>query len=55
MALGEGADHDRIRSVGLNVADHLWAYGAPTDPTAEAPAGEAIGKFMRAMRNDFLT
>ncbi|MGZ8630040.1 MAG: AAA family ATPase [Actinomycetota bacterium] len=53
MALGEGADHDQVRSVGLKVADHLWAYGAPTDPTAEAPAGEAIGKFLRAMRNDF--
>ena len=35
------------------MADHLWAYGAPTDPTAEAPAGESIGKFLRAMRNDF--
>lgn len=53
MALGEGADHDRVRSVGLQVTDHLWAYGAPADPTAEAPAGEAIGKFLRAMRNDF--
>jgi pilus assembly protein CpaE len=53
MALGEGADHDRIRAVGVQVADHLWAYGAPADPTAEAPAGEAIGKFLRAMRNDF--
>ncbi|MGH2539442.1 MAG: AAA family ATPase [Actinomycetota bacterium] len=53
MALGEGADHERIRSVGLHVADHVWAYGAPTDPTAEAPAGESIGKFLRAMRNDF--
>ena len=53
MALGEGADHERMRTVGLQVADHLWAYGAPADPTAEAPAGEAIGKFLRAMRNDF--
>ncbi|MDH5225596.1 MAG: hypothetical protein OEW46_12600, partial [Actinomycetota bacterium] len=53
MALGEGATHDRIRSVGLPVTEHLWAYGAPSDPTAEAPAGEAIGKFLRAMRNDF--
>jgi pilus assembly protein CpaE len=53
MALGEGADHDRVRSAGLPVTEHLWAYGAPTDPTAEAPAGEAIGKFLRAMRNDF--
>ena len=53
MALGEGADHERIRTVGLQVTEHLWAYGAPADPTAEAPAGEAIGKFLRAMRNDF--
>lgn len=53
MALGEGADHERIRTVGVQVTDHLWAYGAPADPTAEAPAGEAIGKFLRAMRNDF--
>ena len=37
----------------MQVTDHLWAYGAPADPTAEAPAGEAIGKFLRAMRNDF--
>jgi pilus assembly protein CpaE len=53
MSLGEGAGHDRIREVGVQVSEHLWAYGAPADPTAEAPAGEAIGKFLRAMRNDF--
>jgi pilus assembly protein CpaE len=53
LALGEGADHERMRTVGMQVTDHLWAYGAPADPTAEAPAGEAIGKFLRAMRNDF--
>jgi pilus assembly protein CpaE len=53
MALGEGGTHERIREVGMQVTDHLWAYGAPADPTAEAPAGESIGKFLRAMRNDF--
>jgi pilus assembly protein CpaE len=37
----------------VQVSEHLWAFGAPADPTAEAPAGEAIGKFLRAMRNDF--
>ena len=47
------ATHERIRDVGMQVTDHLWAYGAPADPTAEAPAGESIGKFLRAMRNDF--
>ena len=27
--------------------------GAPPDPAAEAPAGEAIGKFLRALRSEF--
>lgn len=53
MGLGEGATHEHIRSVGVPMADHLWAYGAPLDPAAEAPAGEVIGKFLRALRNDF--
>ena len=53
MELGEGADHDRIREVGVEVAPHTWAFGAPPDPAAEAPAGEAIGKFLRAIRSAF--
>jgi pilus assembly protein CpaE len=53
MALGEGADHDRIREVGVEVAPHVWAYGAPPDPATEAPAGEAVGKFLRTLRADF--
>jgi pilus assembly protein CpaE len=53
MELGEGSNHARIREIGLQLGDHLWGYGAPTDPAAEAPAGEAIGKFLRAIRNDF--
>jgi pilus assembly protein CpaE len=53
MELGEGATHDQIRGVGVSMAEHLWAYGAPLDPAAEAPAGEVIGKFLRALRNDF--
>lgn len=53
MELGEGADHDRVREVGAQVGDHLWAFGAPSDPAAESPAGEAIGKFLRAVRSSF--
>ena len=53
MALGEGASHEQVRGVGQQVGDHLWAFGAPIDPAAEAPAGESIGKFLRAIRNDF--
>ena len=53
MELGEGAERARVREVGVEVAPHTWAFGAPPDPAAEAPAGEAIGKFLRTIRNEF--
>jgi pilus assembly protein CpaE len=53
MGLGEGGDPEQIRKVGVQVHDRLWAYGAPPDPAAEPPAGEAVGKFLRAVRSDF--
>ncbi len=53
MELGEGADHSRVRDVGVEVSPHVWAFGAPPDPAAEAPAGEAVGKFLRAIRAEF--
>ncbi|HET9672470.1 MAG TPA: P-loop NTPase, partial [Actinomycetota bacterium] len=53
MELGEGADRSRIRQIGVQFSQHLWGFGAPPDPAAEAPAGEAIGKFLRALRSEF--
>jgi pilus assembly protein CpaE len=53
MELGEGADSEQIRRVGVEVAPHTWAFGAPPDPAAEAPAGEAVGKFLRTIRSEF--
>jgi pilus assembly protein CpaE len=53
MALGEGGDPHAIRAAGVQLGDHIWAYGAPPDPAAEAPAGEAVGKFLRALRSNF--
>ena len=53
MALGEGGDSGAIRAAGVQLGDHIWAYGAPPDPAAEAPAGEAVGKFLRALRSNF--
>ena len=53
MALGEGGDSEAIRAAGVQLGDHIWAYGAPPDPAAEAPAGEAVGKFLRALRSNF--
>ena len=53
MELGEGAPHDQIRGMGVQMGEHVWAYGSPPDPAAEVPAGELIGKFLRGLRNDF--
>ncbi len=53
MGIGEGADHDKIREIGVPFGDHLWGYGSPPDPAAEPPAGEAVGKFLRTLRADF--
>lgn len=53
MELGEGADREKVRKVGVEVAPQVWAFGSPPDPAAEAPAGEAVGKFLRALRNEF--
>src|SRR4029078_2004941 len=53
MALGEGADGDAIRSVGVEGAPHTWSSAAPPERAAEAPAGEAVGKFLRAIRSEF--
>jgi pilus assembly protein CpaE len=53
MELGEGATSERVREVAVEVAPNVFAFGAPPDPAAEAPAGEAVGKFLRAIRNEF--
>jgi pilus assembly protein CpaE len=53
MELGEGAPGERIREVAVEVIPNVFAFGAPPDPAAEAPAGEAVGKFLRAIRSEF--
>ena len=53
MELGEGASSERVREVAVEVTPNVFAFGAPPDPAAEAPAGEAVGKFLRAIRNEF--
>ena len=53
MLLGEGGSREEIRAQGRQLGENLWGYGAPSDPTAETPAGEQIGKFLRAIRSAF--
>jgi pilus assembly protein CpaE len=53
MELGEGATSERVHEIAVEVTPNVFAFGAPPDPAAEAPAGEAVGKFLRAIRNEF--
>ncbi len=52
MQLGD-ASREQIFQTGGKVADHLWAFGAPANPAQEPPPGEQVGKFLRALRNEF--
>ncbi len=53
MALGERPDSQLIRERGRQLADHLWGFASPPDPAAQHPAGEAVGKLLRALRGEF--
>jgi pilus assembly protein CpaE len=53
IGLGEGADRDQVYAMASKVAEHLWAFGAMPDPAMQPPAGEAVGKYLRTLRNNF--
>jgi pilus assembly protein CpaE len=53
IGLGEGASREEVFDSSTRVGDHLWAFGAVPDPAMQPPAGEAVGKFLRTLRNNF--
>ena len=53
IGLGEGADREEVLGASTNVGSHLWAFGAVPDPAMQPPAGEAVGKYLRTLRNNF--
>ncbi|MEX0832522.1 MAG: hypothetical protein WD276_01405 [Actinomycetota bacterium] len=53
IALGEGASREQLEGAATRLGQHLWGFGAPTDPGAEQLSGGAIGKFLRAVRNSY--
>jgi pilus assembly protein CpaE len=53
ISLGEGADRDTVMSNAFRFGEHLWGFGAVPDPAMQPPAGEAVGKYLRVLRNNF--
>ena len=53
IGLGEGADREEVFAASTKMGDHLWAFGAMPDPAIQPPAGEAVGKYLRTLRNNF--
>ena len=53
MGLGEGAGRDEVYASAIQLDEHLYGFGAVPDPAAQPPAGEAIGKYLRVLRNNF--
>jgi pilus assembly protein CpaE len=53
LAIGDLEDRDEIAALGTRVQPNLWAFGAGSNPGAEAVPGEAMGKVVRAIRGAF--
>jgi pilus assembly protein CpaE len=53
IGLGEGASRDEVFANAIQLDPHLFGFGAVPDPAAQPPGGEAIGKYLRVLRNTF--
>jgi pilus assembly protein CpaE len=53
ISLGEGADRDTVMANAQRFDEHLFGFGAVPDPAMQPPGGEAVGKYLRVLRNNF--
>jgi pilus assembly protein CpaE len=53
ISLGEGADRETVMANAQRFGEHLYGFGAVPDPAMQPPAGEAVGKYLRVLRNSF--
>jgi pilus assembly protein CpaE len=53
LALGEKVDREVVFANGTKLDEHLWGFGAVPDPSAPPPGGEAVGKYLRTLRENF--
>jgi pilus assembly protein CpaE len=53
LSLGEGVDREVLFANGTKLDEHLWGFGAVPNPSATPPSGEAVGKLLRALRENF--
>jgi pilus assembly protein CpaE len=53
IALGEGASRETVMANAARFGEYLYGFGAVPDPAMQPPAGEAIGKYLRVLRQNF--
>ncbi len=53
IGLGEGADHETVMANSHRLGDHIYGFGAVPDPAMQPPGGEAVGKYLRVLRQNF--
>jgi pilus assembly protein CpaE len=53
LTMGEGAERETVFANGVKLDEHLWGFGALPDPSASPPSGEAVGKMLRVLRENF--
>ena len=53
LALGEKVDREVVFANGTKFEEHLWGFGAVPDPSAPPPGEEAVGEYLRTLRENF--
>jgi pilus assembly protein CpaE len=53
IGLGEGADREMVLAQSAQFGEHLYGFGAIPDPALQPPGGEAVGKYLRTLRQNF--
>lgn len=53
LVLDENPAPEAVKEIGTKCDDHLWAFAAPPDPTAEGIGGQAMSQAIRTLRGAF--
>jgi pilus assembly protein CpaE len=53
LMLDESSAVEAVREIGTKCDDHLWAFAAPPDPSAEGIGGQAMSQAIRTLRGAF--
>ncbi len=53
LSVTDDAERDEVLGVGSKLAEHLWGFGSPHDPSVHEVGGESMAQMLRTLRGAF--